>query len=48
MFGAAALRAVAEQLEHRYAKKDGLVDVAALIAQLKVQSLPPRKRRSRR
>jgi HPt (histidine-containing phosphotransfer) domain-containing protein len=34
--GAAALRAVAEQLEH-HAKKDGLVDVAALIAQLKTE-----------
>jgi HPt (histidine-containing phosphotransfer) domain-containing protein len=32
--GAAALRAVAEQLEHR-AKKDGLADVADLIAELK-------------
>jgi HPt (histidine-containing phosphotransfer) domain-containing protein len=32
--GAAALRAVAEQLEHR-AKKDGLADVAALVAELK-------------
>jgi HPt (histidine-containing phosphotransfer) domain-containing protein len=32
--GAAALRAVAEQLEH-HAKKDGLVDVTALVAELK-------------
>jgi HPt (histidine-containing phosphotransfer) domain-containing protein len=32
--GAVVLRAVAEQLEHR-AKKDGLADVAALIAELK-------------
>jgi HPt (histidine-containing phosphotransfer) domain-containing protein len=32
--GASALRAVAEQLEHR-AKKDGLADVAALVAELK-------------
>ncbi len=34
--GAAALRAVAEQLEHR-AKKDGLGDVAALVAEIKTQ-----------
>jgi HPt (histidine-containing phosphotransfer) domain-containing protein len=34
--GAAALRAVAEKLEH-HAKKDGLVDVAALIAELKTE-----------
>jgi HPt (histidine-containing phosphotransfer) domain-containing protein len=34
--GAAALRAVAEQLEHR-AKKDGLVDLTALIAELKTE-----------
>ncbi|MGA3006922.1 MAG: Hpt domain-containing protein [Opitutaceae bacterium] len=32
--GAAALRSVAEQLEHR-AKKDGLADVTSLIAELK-------------
>jgi HPt (histidine-containing phosphotransfer) domain-containing protein len=32
--GAAALRAVAEQLEHR-AKKDGLADVIALVAEIK-------------
>jgi HPt (histidine-containing phosphotransfer) domain-containing protein len=34
--GAAALRAAAEKLEH-HAKKDGLVDVAALIAELKTE-----------
>jgi HPt (histidine-containing phosphotransfer) domain-containing protein len=34
--GAAALRAVAEQLEQR-AKKDGLGDVAGLIAELKTE-----------
>jgi HPt (histidine-containing phosphotransfer) domain-containing protein len=34
--GAAALRAVAEQLEHR-AKKDGLVDVTALVAEIKTE-----------
>ena len=32
--GAASLRAVAEQLEHR-SKKDGLADVTALVAELK-------------
>jgi HPt (histidine-containing phosphotransfer) domain-containing protein len=34
--GAAALRAVAEQLEHR-AKKNGLVEVTALIVELKTE-----------
>lgn len=34
--GAAALRAVAEQLEHR-AKKEGLADVGALLAGLKTE-----------
>jgi HPt (histidine-containing phosphotransfer) domain-containing protein len=34
--GAAALRAVAEQLE-QHAKKDGLVEVATLIAELKTE-----------
>jgi HPt (histidine-containing phosphotransfer) domain-containing protein len=34
--GASALRAVAEQLEHR-AKKDGLADLTALVAELKTE-----------